>query len=83
MQEVARFRPGGSAMKILTGTFRNGVIVFDSPPGLPDETRVRVVVEATDPQFDERTPVVQSEEEVRLVQAGRKRIGRITREECG
>jgi len=70
-------------MKILTGKVQNGTIVLDGPAGLPDQTRVKVIVASAGPAFDERTPIRPDKEELDLARASRRKIGKVTREECG
>ena len=70
-------------MKVLTGTIREGSVVLDQSPGLPERTRVRVVIEVAGPDFDESQLPVDSDEELDHVRAVRGRLARIDREECG
>ena len=69
-------------MKVTTGIISNGTIILDTPPSLPNQTRVRVVIETMGPTFDEAKGVTQTPEEVELVRRARKRLGKITRREC-
>ena len=45
--------------------------------------RVRVVLEATGPEFDKGQLPVDSDDELDHVRAVRRRLGGISREECG
>jgi len=70
-------------MRITTGTISNGAICLDEPIKLPDKMRVKIVVVAIGPQLNAGTEIPCFEEDVELVTKARKRLGKITKRECG
>ena len=67
-------------MKIVTGTIKDGAIILDSPPPLPDRTRVKIILQAASPA--DPAVVDAPAEDIELVRRSRPRLGRITRREC-
>jgi hypothetical protein len=69
-------------MKVLTGILHNNAILLDGPSGLPDRTRVKMLVAWPGNRRGRAGKSKASREDLLLVRACRVRLGRITRQEC-